>query len=127
MSEREIRVGLVGHCGFDSSGLTKAVKSAMGDSAKIVSIKSDEAIKEESCDLLLVNRVLDGRFSAADGIGLIKEHADSGRSGRAMLISNFEDAQAAAVEAGGVLGFGKREMKSEATLDRIREGCAASA
>ena len=64
-------------------------------------VNSDAELKELGGDniLLLVNRALDGDFKASDGIELIRSvHAAGGP--KAMLISNYAAAQAAAAAAG---------------------------
>jgi hypothetical protein len=73
-------------------------------------------------DLLLVNRALDGDFAEPDGIALIRRLAAS-REGPApalMLISNYPEAQAQAVAAGAVAGFGKKELNTPRAAGCLR-------
>lgn len=58
-----------------------------------------------------MNRVLDGSFEDDSGINLIRIHASEHSA--LMLISNFPEALEEAVQAGGVQGFGKRDMRTE--------------
>ena len=89
-----------------------AVGSAIKGS-KVVMVDDDDDLNKvvnDGVDLLLFNRVLEFGFSADLGVDLIKrfraEHPDL----KMMLISNYADAQKAAVEAGALPGFGKREI-----------------
>ncbi len=79
-----------------------------------------DILRRESVDLVLINRKLDADYS--DGMDIIRTlKADPKLAATpVMLISNFEDAQKEAVEAGAVPGFGKAELSSE----RARE-CVA--
>lgn len=107
-----MRIALVGHCGPDTSYLMLLAKSA-APGATIERINTESSLQSfiKLGGLLLVNRVLDGDFTDDDGIGLIERTVAAGGV-RAMLISNYEDAQAAAVRAGAIPGFGKRDIGS---------------
>lgn len=115
------RVVLVGHCGPDSFALRSAIRSAL-PGAEVEFANDPEALETElgRADLLLVNRVLDGRFPTHGGIELIQNLA-AGERPVAMLISNFPEAQAAAEAVGAAPGFGKAEMYTEQTRQRLRE------
>ena len=107
------KIALVGHCGPDS-WMLKQVAGSAAPGAKVIMVHSDAELAREgdSQTLLLVNRALDGEFSAPDGIELIR--AVKARGGpAAMLISNYPDAQAAAVQAGALPGFGKSKARAE--------------
>jgi len=69
--------------------------------------------------LLLVNRILEGRFDCSSGIELIESMKNS--AGVKMLISNLPDAQAEAEKAGAVKGFGKAKAYDPATLALVRK------
>ena len=117
-------VVLVGHCGFDSGQLRRAVQTALPDAA-IHSVNSDDELQShlEADRLLLVNRALDGDFAAADGIGLI--HALPREDGpRAMLISNYADAQASAKAAGACEGFGKNDLGTSTAAKRLTQAAS---
>ncbi len=107
-------IGLVGHCGPDSYMLRSAVKYAVQDAD--VRMTNDEqslhAAIESGAALLLVNRQIDGQFSTYEGVELIRSLKQSHPAVRTMLISNYADAQAAAVAAGAMEGFGKSEIGS---------------
>jgi hypothetical protein len=113
------RVGLerlAGHCVPDSFSLSRTVKGSV-PGAETKRVNSDKDLKGllAEASLLLVNRALDGRFHAADGIELmraLRAQADDGVLPRMMLVSNYPEAQAAAEEVGAAPGFGKRELRT---------------
>lgn len=106
------RVLLVGHCGFDSGRLERLALTAFPNT-RIQSIHRETALEPlASNTLLLVNRVLDGSFQAADGIDLIGQYAPQGAVW--LLISNFPQAQADAQAAGAQNGFGKADTEDVA-------------
>jgi ActR/RegA family two-component response regulator len=115
------KVVLVGHCGFDEGSLKRAVSAALPGIA-VTSANDNKALAAfDGADaLLLVNRVLDGRFGSDSGIDLIRELADRQHSPRMMLISNYTDAQAQAVEAGALPGFGKSDLGDPDTVKKLR-------
>ena len=108
------RVGLVGHCGADTVYLRIAVGGAVKGAD--VTIADDEAelrqLIAEGVDLLLVNRLLEGGFEADEGVELIRQLRAEHPELKLMLVSNYDDAQSAAAQAGALPGFGKREIGS---------------
>src|SRR5688572_19037112 len=105
-------VALIGHCGPDSSYLRMAISKAI-PGAKIVAADDDESLKaalDNGLDLALFNRVLDYGFHDSEGVSVIRKLARSYPATRMMMVSNFPETQAAAVQAGAVPGFGKREV-----------------
>lgn len=107
-----IKVALVGHCTPDSFALRSAI-AGFFPKAQVENIhsKSDFDQRLQEFDLHLVNRVLDGSFPDESGINLIRANANNHSA--LMLISNFPKSLQEAVDAGGVPGFGKRDMRSE--------------
>jgi len=116
-------VALVGHCGPDVFALRSALRSAL-PGAEIVTVRDETTLGRAEADLLLVNRVLDGRFDDESGLKLIERLAGGGPA--LMLVSNFPEAQAAAADAGASPGFGKKELYSDATRDRLRAALASA-
>ena len=115
------KVVLVGHCGFDQASLARAVASALPGLAVESAYDTDGLDRLAGPDaLLLVNRVLDGRFTTGSGIDLIVDLANQDPAPRVMLISNYADAQAQAVQAGALPGFGKSEMGTADTEAKLR-------
>ena len=117
------RVALVGHCGFDSGSLSRFASEAL-PGVEVVRINDqaslDEAISPQT--LLLVNRLLDGRFDVGgSGIELIREIAASNDAVPTMLVSNFEEFQREAQAAGALPGFGKSQVGDPVTRQRIAD------
>jgi hypothetical protein len=120
-----VSVLLVGHCGPDSYALRSAVGRVV-PGAQVEFVNDQRALDKKlaAADLVLVNRVLDGPFAARGGVELIALLAPVSRA-RFLLISNYPEAQAAAVEAGALPGFGKAEMNSPAAQERLLGALAA--
>ena len=118
---------LVGHCSPDSSYLAITVKALWPDAAvhRANSTAAMERHLQTGADLLLVNRALDGDFDAADGIELISRFSARG-AGRMMLISNYSDAQADAIKAGALPGFGKSELSTAKPRQMLASALAES-
>jgi len=134
------RVLLVGHCMPDAY-MIKSIVERAAPAAEIVRINTSAALdaalghgaagvgapgvnaaphENVGSALLLVNRVLDGHFTASDGIELIRDilmHPTV--TARAILISNLDDAQREAQAAGALPGFGKDALYSAQTRDRL--------
>jgi CheY-like chemotaxis protein len=82
---------------------------------------------EQGADLVLLNRVLDYGFEQTDGASLIAELRAQYPDLKMMLVSNYPEAQAEAVAAGALPGFGKRELGSERVTKLLREALADQA
>ena len=110
------KVLLVGHCGFDGSSLRRAVSKALPD-VKLDAVNDQRKLTQQadSSTLLLVNRVLDGRFESESGVDLIGELAAGDDPPKMMLVSNYADAQAEAEGAGALPGFreGRRRQRGD--------------
>ncbi|MGD0541694.1 MAG: hypothetical protein ABSB33_09275 [Tepidisphaeraceae bacterium] len=121
------KVLLVGHCRPDSTYLRMAVKSAVEDvtfSSADENAGLEQAL-EQGVDLILFNRELDYGFEPATGVEMIRALKSRYPHVRMMLISNYADAQAAAVAAGAVPGFGKREIGSARVRQVLRDAMGA--
>lgn len=115
------RVLNVGQCGPDTASLTACITGNF-DAVLIPAATTDEALEKlrsESFDLVLVNRKLDADYT--DGTILIERmQADPDiNTTPIMLVSNFADAQEAAVELGAEYGFGKAELDQPETINRL--------
>ena len=112
---------LVGHCWADRFGLKAAVKRAV-PGARIEKANDMNALRAnlDAGAVLLVNRVLDGRFETGSGVELIQLLAGTGDLPAAILISNHDDAQADAEAAGALPGFGKSQLGDEAAINLLR-------
>ncbi len=115
-------VGLVGHCGADSALLKRTSQRAL-PGCKVVRIDRRAELDASEVDVLLVNRVLGHGLDATDGIDLIRQiHAAGGPP--AMLISNYQDAQDQAEQAGGMPGFGKSMAHEPEADQKLRDAVA---
>jgi len=116
------KILLVGHCGPDSTYLRIAVRSAIGE-ATISSAGDraalDRAIKD-GVDLILFNRELDYGFEPATGVDMIRVLKQQHPDLKMMLITNYPEVQSAAIAAGAVPGFGKRDIGSPHARELIR-------
>jgi two-component system, chemotaxis family, chemotaxis protein CheY len=123
------KVVLVGHCGPDNSFLRMAVSSA----AQGVSVAAADDQQEldqylaQGVDLLLLNRELGWGFDQTEGVEIIRALRVKHPNLKMMLVSNYPEAQAAAVAAGAMPGFGKREIGTARATQLLREALASVA
>lgn len=121
MSARRPKVLNVGQCAFDHGNISRVLSEEFNAEVEGVA-GSDEAfaaVKGGGFDLVLVNRVFDA--DGASGLELIKrlQADDDTRATPVMLVSNYEDAQSAAVASGAGRGFGKDALTSESTRELL--------
>lgn len=113
----------VGNCSLDHGTLTRLLESnfevqvlrthGMGDTLDV--------LRSQTVDLVLVNRIMDRDGSS--GLALIQKlKADAALAAvPVMMMSNYPDAQQAAIQAGAEPGFGKAALRDTATLDRLQK------
>jgi DNA-binding response OmpR family regulator len=116
------RVIDVGNCVPDHAAIRRLIESNFdAQVAQAHDLKDAlHALEREPAALVLVNRKLDIDYS--DGMAIIK-HLKSSEQWSAtpvMLISNYAEYQAEAIAAGCEPGFGKQELRSEATLEKLK-------
>ena len=117
------KVALVGHCGPDASYLRLAVARAVKDVQVVFADDQhtlNKLLDNGGVDLVLLNRQLDYGFETDEGVELIKRLRATHPALKAMLVSNYPEAQQAAVQVGAVEGFGKREIGSPKVSELIR-------
>jgi two-component system chemotaxis response regulator CheY len=120
------KVALVGHCGADSSYLRLAVSRAE-PGVQIIMADDDAELKkalDQGTDLILFNRQLDYGFEETEGAALVGKLSRYYPNTRMMLVSNYPEAQAQAVAAGAMPGFGKRELGSPRVTQLIKDALA---
>jgi CheY-like chemotaxis protein len=121
---RSPRVLDVGQCGFDHRTIATYLVDRFGARVERAESLDDvyQALRRGSFDLVLVNRVLD--LDGSSGLELIQtlkeDPQESLKAVPVMLVSDYPEAQRMAVELGAEPGFGKSEMQSHATFDRLR-------
>ena len=120
-------VVLVGHCGPDAWMLKSMLgRAAPGRPIEMVNSEKDLEASLDDAALLLVNRVLDGRFGSDSGIELIGSLASRGDGAPPMiLVSNLPDAQEEGEKAGALPGFGKSDLYAPETIDRVQQALGA--
>jgi len=120
------KIALIGHCGPDSSYLRAVIHRAAKD-ATILMADSDEELHQvvqQDVDLLLFNRELGYGFSDPAGVSCIARLRAANHKAKMMLISNYPEAQEAAVNAGAMPGFGKREIGTLRVVKLLQEALA---
>ena len=120
---------LVGHCGPDSSYLRMIVKKAEPEVSVIAADDSREltrALETTDPALVLFNRELGYGFDPATGVEAIELLRKNYPNLKMILVSNYAEAQQAAVAAGALPGFGKRELGTPRVLEVLREALGSS-
>ena len=117
------RVLSVGQCGPDTASLVAFLSRHFpGVEVDTAKLPADTMAKLHAgaYDLVLINRKLDEDYS--DGLEIIKTmKADAAaKETPVMLVTNYEDHQAAAVAEGALRGFGKLEYGKDETVERVR-------
>lgn len=117
----------VGNCGPDFNAIRQMVSSQF--SASIVQAHGTEdaieLLKEKDIDLVTINRKLDRDYS--DGMDVLKaikadpEIADI----PVMIVTNYEEHQQSAMQAGAVQGFGKLALDAPETKALLEPYLAA--
>jgi CheY-like chemotaxis protein len=116
------RVLSVGQCFADHGNISHTLQRHFA--AEVVGVDDGgdalARLRRESFALVLVNRRLDADGSS--GLEVVKQiKADETlRPVPVMLVSNYEDAQNEAVEAGALPGFGKAALGQPHVLARLR-------
>ena len=121
------KVVLVGHCGADNSYLRIAVSSALRGATVLAADDAREldVLLLEGVDLLLMNRELGWGFDENEGVDVIRSLRSRHPNVKMMLVSNYPEAQAAAVAVGALPGFGKREIGGQRVTQLLREAVAS--
>jgi CheY-like chemotaxis protein len=116
------RVLNVGQCGPDHHSISTFLKRHFD--VEVATVDSQEealqAVQDESFDLVLLNRIFDA--TGTEGMETLRQlKLDTATSEiPVMLVSNFADAQEAAVAEGALPGFGKSALDSPDTRDRLQ-------
>ncbi len=115
-----LRVLDVGQCGFDHTAIADFVHQSTGavvDRAATAA-DMDACLARHRYALILINRILDA--DGTPGLDVIKNMKNKPGCPPLMLVSNFPDAQRAAVDAGAVEGFGKNSLHLARTAELLR-------
>lgn len=78
-----------------------------------------DLLRRREIDLVTVNRKLDRDYS--DGLDVIKKIKSDPEVGSVpvMLVTNYDEHQQEAMDAGAVMGFGKLALQDEATRELL--------
>jgi DNA-binding NarL/FixJ family response regulator len=111
----------VGNCNFDHRNIKQLIESHF-DASVIRACNQEDAIatlRSTECALVLVNRVF--HQDGSEGFDLISKIKNDPhlRDVPTMLISDFEDYQRRAIEAGAEPGFGKKTVQSPETRQQL--------
>ena len=114
---------LVGHCGVDGPRLQRDISAGLPGS-EVVRVNSQADLEERLeagwADLLLVNREPVG--FEGEGVAIVRAVLKQCPEARVMLVSDLEEAQVEAVEAGAMRGFGKRLMGTPKLVAEVERG-----
>ncbi len=117
MTERTVRVLDVGQCDYDHGRIRSLLEQHFDVAVERAHTIDDalRALNARDYALVLVNRILDR--NGDEGIEFLRRLDGAARDRRAavMLVSNYPDAQRAAVAAGALPGFGKDALSDPAT------------
>lgn len=115
------RVLDVGNCGPDHGSISRMLvgKFSVEVSSADTLAQTLALLKQEQFDLVLVNRKLDIDYS--DGLEIIQAmKSDPDTSDvPVMLVTNFAEHQDTAVAAGALRGFGKLELETTETFEKL--------
>lgn len=121
MAEKKSRVLDVGNCDPDHAMIRMILERHFDVAVDRVMFVDDalQRMRESKYDLVLFNRLI--FEDQTEGLALVrKAKADpTVQAAPMMMISNFEDAQAAAVATGAVLGFGKARVAKAETVELL--------
>ena len=116
------RVLDVGNCSADHAAIRSLIVG--GFSAEVVQAHGLDdalaALRDDAFALVLVNRKLDRDFS--DGLQVIQTIKSDPqlKATPVMMITNYQDHQQRAVDAGATWGFGKSQLQDPETAERLR-------
>lgn len=115
------RILLVGHCNMDGPRLKREIGAAI-TGAEVVRVNSEAELESQLGQgpaVLLVNREPVG-FDEM-GLDIIRRVVAEHPEDNAVLVSDLEDAQAEAVEAGAKPGFGKALLGTPALVAAVQK------
>ena len=117
----------VGQCSADDARIARVLATeADAHLDRAHSIENAlQMIPQHSYDLILVNRVIDR--DGMPGIGLIGAAKKAGVTTPIILVSDYQEAQAAAVAEGALPGFGKSSLETAEVGQLLRQALQSAA
>ena len=117
------RVLDVGQCNPDHASISALLTSRFEVEIDRTHQHADamEAVKSQTYDLVLINRLLDRDHS--EGAQILQDIKSDPALAKipVMIVSNFADAQAAAVALGAEPGFGKSALNAPETIAALEK------
>ena len=114
----------VGSCASDDYRMARLLQTVGADLRTAGTLQEAlELAGREQFDLVLVNRIND--WDGTRGVDFIAAARKAGTRTPMMLVSDYEEAQAEAVAAGALPGFGKSQMRDAAVSDLLRRAIVA--
>ncbi len=115
------RVLDVGQCAFDHASIRRYLENEF-DASVVQAHSTDEALsqlRKGSFDLVLINRILDA--DGSEGLEIIEQiKADPQLAAvPVMMVTNYPEHQEHAVDAGAEPGFGKAQLETDQTRERL--------
>jgi DNA-binding NarL/FixJ family response regulator len=114
---------VVGQCSVDGPRIQTYLES-LDPGIRVRRLQSDDEFEDQSvanADLILFNRELVGEFRSREGIQLIRALHDRYPDVKLMLVSDYDDAQNEACDAGALPGFGKRDLGTDRATRVVRD------
>lgn len=115
------RVLEIGNCSADHAAIRSVLER--GFDATVLRAHGEQdalaALRSQSVDLVLVNRQLDRGGEGLAVLARIKNEPDLAAN-PVMLISDYPEYQRAAVELGAEYGFGKSELRTAETREKLQ-------
>jgi len=111
----------VGNCAFDHQNISRLLVEQFEADVHAVATAdlALQALRDGRFDLILVNRLFDADgVSGLDFIKRLQNH-DETRGTAVMLLSNYPEAQEAAIALGARPGFGKGSLESQQTRENL--------
>ena len=112
----------VGNCDPDHSSIRQMLESHFDVQVTRAYGLPDalRSMRSQSYDLVTVNRLMD--HDGSEGLEIIKRiKSDPALAAvPVMMITNFDDHQALAVDAGAAPGFGKAHINAPETIERLQ-------
>ncbi len=112
----------VGNCPPDHAAIRRVIDRNFDAVVLQAHVASDAlaTLERHRVDLVLVNRKLDQDYSdGLDVIAQIKSHPKFAEI-PVMLVTNYEEHQQRAIQAGAEQGFGKLSLSNDETIDNLR-------
>ena len=117
MNANKPRVLDVGQCDFDHDNISRMLSEEFGAEVKRAATGEEacRAVRAEHYELVMINRILDA--DGASGLDVVQRllSNEDTRAIPTMLVSNYPDAQDAAIDLGATRGFGKNTLTSTET------------